>query len=156
MTDRNPEEVLVDLDFDPTDGVASEGPIDLTATLLRRMAWDTMPCDEVADLLTALGLTHGTEEGMHLDHADSHHRMAAVFPLEMFLRRFSEVLGVVFATAMTQRAGIELGEDSIKFAEQNAEVVLSASRAIIGWFVESGVLVYGPRVEFVSTAVSGE
>ena len=139
--------------------VNSEGldtdDIDLTPMLLRRLTWDTMPCDEVADLLTALGLTHGTDEGMHLDHADSHHRMAQVFPLEPYFRRFAEILGVVLATAMTQRAGVELGEESILFAEQNAEVVLAATRAVVAQFVETGVLEYGSRVRFVPV-VGGE
>jgi hypothetical protein len=130
--------------------------IDMTAMLLRRFAWDTMPCPEVADLLTALGLTHGTDEGMHLDHAESHHRMAQAFPLEPYLQRFAEILGVVVSTAMTRKAGVELGEDSVKFAEQNAEVVLHSARAIIAQFIETGVLTYGPRVSFVATGAGGE
>lgn len=124
------------------------GEIDMTPMLLRRFAWDTMPCSEVADLLPALGLTHGTDEGMNLDHADSHHRMSHAFPLEGYLQRFSEVLGVVFATAMAQKAGVDLGEDSVKFAEQNAEVIRCGARAIIAQFLETGVLEYGARVVF--------
>jgi len=58
-------------------------------------------------------------------------------------------MGVVTATAMTESAGVDLGEDSVKFAEQNAEVVLCAARAIIAQFVESGLLAYGPRVQFI-------
>jgi len=123
--------------------------IDMTPTMLRRFAWDILPCDEVPDVLTALGLTHGTDEGMEMDHQDSHDRMGAVYPLEPYLQRFSEVMGVVTATAMTESAGVDLGEDSVKFAEQNAEVVLCAARAIIAQFVESGLLAYGPRVQFI-------
>jgi hypothetical protein len=131
--------------------------IDMTPMLLRRFAWDTMPCKEVADLLTALGLTHGTDEGMGLDHADSHHRMAQVFPLEPYLQRFAEVLGVVTATAMLKQAGItDPDVDSVKFAEQNAEIALHCARAIIAQFVEQGVLVYGPRVQFVTAGAEGE
>lgn len=123
--------------------------IDLTPMLLRRFAWDTMPCNEVADLLPALGLTCGTDEGTHYDHADSHHRMSHVLPLEPYFTRFAEILGVVFATAMAQTAGVDLGEDSVKFAEQNAEVVRAGARAIVAQFIETGVLVYGPRVALV-------
>lgn len=146
-SDDMPELDLSDVDL---------SDVDLTPVLLRKMAWDTMPCPEVPDLLTALALTHGTDEGMHLDHVESHRRLAAVFPLEGFLQRFSEVLGVVVATAMTERAGVDLGEESVLFAEQNAEVILAGTRAIIGQFVDTGVLVYGPRVQFVSVGGTGE
>lgn len=133
------------------------GEIDMTPMLLRRFAWDTMPCDQVRELLTLLGLTHGTDEGMSLDHADSHHRVARVFPLEPYLQRFAEVLGVVTATALLKQAGItDPSVDTVKFAEQNAEVVLHSARAIIAQFVESGVLTYGPRVQFVAVGADGE
>lgn len=130
--------------------------VDVTPLLLRRMAWDTMPCLEVPDLLTALGLTHGSDESMDTDHAESHHRLAMVFPLEGCLQRFSEVLGVVLATAMTERADIDLGEDSVQFADQNAEVVLHSARAIIASLVAADVLAYGPRVQVVEIGLFDE
>ena len=132
------------------------GEIDLTPVLLRRFAWDIMPCSEVNDLLPALGLTHGTDEGMHIDHAESHHRMAQVFPLEMYLQRFAEVMGVVTATAMHSRVANAQEVDTVQFAEQNAEVILHSARAIIAQFVANGVLTYGPRVVFTGMGAESE
>lgn len=148
-------EVLAALDFEP-EGILDEGPVDITAVLLRRLTWDTMPCDEVADLLPALGLTQGTEEGMNHDHAESHHRTAQVYPIEVYFRRLADILGVIMATAMTQRAGVDLGEESVKFAEQNAEVILAGSRAIVAQLVDTGVLTYGPQVRFIQVGSDGE
>lgn len=132
------------------------GEVDLTPVMLRRFAWDIMPCPEVPDLLTALGLTHGTPEGMDMDHRDSHQRLAPVFPLEPYLQRFAEVLGVVTSTAMTQKAGVDLGEDSVKFAEQEANTILAGARAIIAQFIESGVLTYGMQVYVMTGEAEGE
>jgi hypothetical protein len=146
---------MPEIEMNVDDSGLDPDDIDLTPMLLRRFAWDTMACNEVPDLLPSLGLTCGTDEGTDYDHRDSHHRMSHVLPLEPYFTRFAEILGVVFATAMAQRAGIDLGEDSVKFAEQNAEVVGAGARAIVAQFIETGVLEYGAHVRFVTMGDEG-
>jgi hypothetical protein len=147
---HEPEE-LPPLDLDFESAFEDGETVDMTAVLLRRFAWDTMPCPLVNDLLTKLGLTHGSEEGQEVDHRESHQRLAAVWPLEQFFRRFSEVLGVVAATAMLQAKGIELeGDQSVQFANQNASVILASARAMVAQLMYSGLLQYGPAVNVVT------
>lgn len=141
---------MPEIEMNVSDDTLDLGEIDLTPVLLRRLTWDIMPCSEVAGLLTALGLTHGTDEGMAMDHRDSHHRMAQVYPLENYFQRFSEILGVITATALTKKAGVDLGEGSVKFAEQNQEVILHSARAIVAQLIEAGVLTYGIPLHFVT------
>lgn len=154
MREPDPE-----LDFDVTDALAT-GPVDMTALLIRRFAWDTTTCDSVPDLLTALGLTHGSPEGMKLDHQESHRRIATVFPVESHLRAYSAVLGSVITEAIL--GGIEDDEDApceehkLGLANQNAEVILSGSRAIIAQLVYAGVLAYGPAAGSFQVAVVDE
>lgn len=131
------------------ENVADEG-VDLTALLVRRFTWDTLPCEAVPDLLVKMGLPPGGEEGSDIDHAESHRRMSQVYPLEMYLDRFSAVVGTVLTEAMTDSAGVDLGDDTIHFAEQNKEVILSGARAIIGQLMHMGLIVYGPLVQFVA------
>lgn len=114
------------------------------AFLLRRFAWDIMPCPEVNDLLTALGLTHGSDEGQELDHRESHRRLGMVFPLEKILRPYAQVMGTVVSVAMLDSAGLDDEDvDSAAFAEQNAEVVLSATRAVLAQLMATDLISYG-------------
>lgn len=127
--------------------------LNTTPFILRRFVWDVMPCSEVTGLLPALGLTVGSQEGLRMEHVDSHRRIARTEPLSAALARFAEILGVLVSVAMTEKAGVDLGEDSVKFAEQNQEVIEHACRAIIAQFIDTGVLAYGPNI---SVLMGGE
>lgn len=144
-------------------GDQAEGPIDMKALLVRRFVWDTTVCSDVAALMPKLGLVVGSEEGFDGEHRESHERMAAVLPLEAYLRTYAELLGTVLSTAMTERAGIteKLGEGTINLAEQTAEAVLAGSRAMIAQFFFIGLLGFGPAVQIyrmvpVEPAAPGE
>lgn len=145
--DAGTPDPLAGLDFDLTTSLLDEGPIDMTATLVRRFAWDTMPCDGVAAMLTALGMTHGTPEGMLLDHRGSHHRMAQVLPLENQLRAYSGIIAAIVSKALLgQLDDDEVCDDhEAEFAQQNAGVILSGARAIIAQLMFSGQLAFGPN-----------
>lgn len=138
-----------DTDSDGMDGQAAK------ALMLRRFAHDVTKCNETNALLTALGLTHGSEEGQHLDHMDSHERLDLVGPLEQLLRPYAQVMGVVVSTAMTEAHGIteEMGPATALFAAQNAEVVLASSRAIIGHLMSLGIIVYGPTSDYLQSGM---
>lgn len=151
MAEQNPDEVLAGLDFDLTDALA-EGPVDMTATLTRRFAWDTMDCPLVPDLLTALGLTLGSEEGQDVDHRESHQRMHAVLPLEGQVQAYSHVLGVVLTKAMAVAQGVELCEEHEEgFAGQNTEVIKAAVRAVLAQLMFSGIIQYGPMAAMATS-----
>jgi hypothetical protein len=131
----------------------------ITPVLIRQFAWDITPCPDVPDLLTALGLTHGSEEGQAIDHAESHQRLERVQPLQQILLDFSEVLGAVVTTAMTEANGItdqmaRADEDGStpaqKFAEQNAEVIFAGSQSVIAHLMSSGILQWGPSAVALS------
>lgn len=135
------------------DEVLASG-VDMTPVLTRRFTWDTMACSQVPDLLTALGLTHGSPEGMDLDHRESHHRMGHVLPLESQLRAYSGLVGTILTKAILANAELAVSEeDELGFAAQNAELVLSGARAIIGQLIYSGVLDHGPLFRQVDIVV---
>lgn len=158
---------MPDINFVTQDVPASElitseaeaiGPEMIKALLVRTFAHDVTSCDETKELLTAIGLTHGDDEGYEIDHVASHRRMHMVFPLEALLRLYAELMGTVVATALAEGHGVtqDMTEDqSILFAEQNAKVVLASSRAIIAQLISKGVLVYGPASIYLQAGVVG-
>jgi hypothetical protein len=147
------------MDFDDNGPELEEAlsePVDFKPLLTRRFTWDTLPCSQVAELLPKLGLVVGSEEGIDIEHRESHARMAKVFPLEKLFQAYSEILGVVLTTALTHNAGVELpSEDSVGFAAQNAEVVLCSARAIVAQLMCQGVLTYGPAAVPVIQVTEG-
>jgi hypothetical protein len=157
VTDQ-PDEILAGLDFPVTDALEGE-TVDMTAVLLRRFAWDTTTCDTVPELITALGLDQGEPEVMEAEHQESQLRMSTVFPLESHLRAYSAALGKVITEAMVgglpdiddvRDEHIEaLSASKEGLADQNAMVLLTGARAIIGQLLYSGFLTYGPLVAAV-------
>lgn len=147
------EEELADLGT----GLMDDGPVNMTAMLVRKMAWDTTQCTKVPDLLTALGLTHGTPEGMQLDHDQSHTRLYRVLPLEQLLAGYSSVLGGVLTKSMLMAKGADISdEDEEGFAEQNAEIVMAAARAIVANLLDTGILAPGPTAMQIPVVVFRE
>lgn len=145
-----PEEVLAGLDFDLTDALVSGGPVDMTATLMRRFAWDITPCSQVVTMLEALGLVKGTPEGLDHEHRESHHRLAMASVVEGQIRAYSSVLGTVLTKAIVMAntdpddgEGL-CPEHESHFANQNAMIILHGARAIIAQLMFAGVLQPGP------------
>jgi len=153
VTDH-PDDILDGLDFPVQDALDGQ-TLDMTAMLLRRFAWDTTTCETVPDLLAALGLDQGEPEVMQAEHKESHLRMSAVYPLENHLQAFSAVLGKVITEALI--GGLPDDADDLcdehsealsaskeGLSDQNAMVILSGARAIIGQLIYAGFLDYGP------------
>lgn len=139
MTEMFPEE--------PTGLEDLEGlePIDLGPMLMRRLAWDSLPCGEVEPLLALLGLTPTSPDGLEVEHQQSHVRVASVMPLEQVLVKASDALGTIVSMAMTENKGVTDAVDMERFAEQNAEVVLASARAIIATLFYENILTYTPE-----------
>lgn len=145
------------LDFDVADALAGGGPINMTALLVRRFAWDVAACDDVPKLLTDLGLTHGTTEGMEIDHRDSHHRMHEVLPLEGQISAYAEVLGAVITKALVATLpdpGVIEPAREAGLARQNAIVILSGARAILAQLMYGGQIAYGPAAGSIEVTVT--
>lgn len=142
----------------PDDSDVMAEPVDLRALLLRRFTWDTMMCSRVEALLPKLGLTLSTPEGTDHEHKESHQRMSAVMPFEGMFREYALILSTVLTTAITEGQGITdkmSPEDSIGYAQQNAELILAGSRAMVAQLIFMGLLSYGPMVQ-IRTAHYGE
>ena len=127
--------------------VLTDGEVDLKALLLRRFAWDTMACNRVAALLPKLGLTLSTPEGTEQEHLESHHRMASVLPFEHLIRDYSDILGTVLTTAITEAFGVTdqmSPEDQLGYVQQNTELILHGGRAMMAQLFFMGLIDYGP------------
>ena len=167
MTDQ-PDDVLAGLDFPVTDALEGE-TIDMTAALTRRFAWDTTTCDTVPSLLADLGLDQGEPEVMAAEHQESHLRMATVYPLEQHLQAYSAVLAKVITEAIVGGLPDDMDDDLCEehaealsaskegLADQNALVLLTGVRAIVGQLIYSGFLEYGPAARTIQVRlVDGE
>jgi hypothetical protein len=143
VTERPEHPELDGSDLELGDPLA-EG-VDMTALLTRRFAWDTTVCSQVPDLLTALGLVHGSPEGMDADHHESHERLAQVLPLESHLQGYSGVMATVLTAAILSTTDADISEDDeLGYATQNAEIILASSRAMVAQLIYSGMLRPGP------------
>lgn len=65
--------------------------------ILRKIAWDALPCGEVEPLLPSLGLTPASPEGAEFEHRDSHARVERLLPLENHLAVYSALTARVTA-----------------------------------------------------------
>ena len=140
----------IDLSENAPDDAEALTEADPRALLLRRFTWDTMMCRQVAELLPKLGLTVGTPEGTDHEHRESHARMNAVVPFEGLFRQYAMVLSTVLTTAMTEAQGVTdsmTPEQSIGYAQQNAELILAGSRAMVAQLMFIGLLTYGPMIQ---------
>ena len=149
MTPDIPDDDMPVLDMSDVEPVAE--PVDLTPVLTRQLAWDCLPCAEVEGVLCKLGMTPGSAEGIEIEHDNSHARILTVMPMEAILQQLSSVLGSVISVAMTEHRGItdDMGEGMEMFAEQNAEVALASSRAVLAQLFEEGIIMYTPEAQLV-------
>jgi hypothetical protein len=130
--------------------------VDLTPVLTRQLTWDIMPCGQVEGLLLKLGMTPSHPDGAKIEHANSHERIATVAPMEPVLQQLASITGTIVSLAMTEEKGIteELGDAMQPFAEQNAEVALCSTRAILAQLLSEGILGYTP--EALAVIAGGE
>lgn len=136
-------------------GNETEPRLDPRPPLLKRMVWDIFPHDAeiVQEVQKRLGLVPDSEDGLEVEHRASDTRINRVAPLTGTLETLSgyaaEVMGQYLVSVLETTAGqeVELPEgfhDS--FGRQNAEVINSATYAILCHLMDTGVLAYGPKV----------
>lgn len=65
--------------------------------ILRKLAWDVLPCQEVQSALPVLGLTPASPEGAEIEHRASHDRVEALAPLEQHIMVYSALCAKVSA-----------------------------------------------------------
>ena len=142
------EEVIAGADLDEMNDLGellSKGPVDMTPLLTRRFAWDITQCALVPQLLEALHMQLGSEEGMNQDHRESHQRMASVLPLENMIQAYGHVLASVVTKALMVTNAVDIDEaNEASFVSQNHEVITSSVRAVLAQLMFAGVIQYGP------------
>jgi hypothetical protein len=115
---------------DLSEVLSREGPVDMTALLTRRFVWDTTLCKLVPELLEALQMQFGSEEGMNQDHRESHYRLSTVMPLENIIQGYGHVLASVLSQSLIMSQEVEIDDEAMAgLVEQNRELIVIASRA---------------------------
>ena len=144
-------------DMNDLSQLLSQGPIDMTPLLTRRFAWDITQCPLVPELLEALHMPLGVEEGMQQDHRESHARMSVVLPLEGMIQGYSHVLASVVTKALMITNAVSIDpENEASFVRQNHEVISSSVRAVLAQLMFAGVIQFGPAAGAFSVILSGD
>lgn len=149
------EDVVAGLDLSGAlDATAEEGPVDMTALLTRRFAWDTTQCALVPKLLESLGLPLGAAEGMDQDHRESHQRMSAVLPLEGSVQAYGHVLGAVLTQVLFITQDVDTcAEHEDALVRQNTELLTAGIRAVLAQLMFAGVIAYGPAAGMMAIQI---
>lgn len=115
------------------------------AFLLRKVAWDVLPCEEAKDYLRVLGLVPASYEGAEVEHQDSHVRMALQEPLRERIAVFSELSAKVLAAlALKLTEDPEPGELVELVITQFTQTIQVGASVIIANLLEQGQLQLGP------------
>jgi hypothetical protein len=131
-------------------GIGGSDDLDLGPMWLRRMSWDSLPCDIVTDVQKSLGLVPaGDPEQEDQDHRQSHARINLVEQLSPSVEYLAPLVSKVLTRAilmnLTETSGQNIdstGEIEEKICVQNAEIIRSAVLTIIAQFIDTGVLGY--------------
>lgn len=118
--------------------------LDTVPVLVRKMVWDILPCDEVEELMPALGLIAAGEDVADMEHEESHDRLDLCHPLINEI----EIYSTVAADIMT-KAFIEAVADDVSsaheaiFQEQNLMLLRGGVIAVLAQLLDTGKLKYG-------------
>lgn len=136
--------------------MGNETELDLRPLLLRRFAWDIFPhdFDLLKEIQGKLGLVPDDDDGMEVEHAASDIRINRVAPLSDTLQTLSGIAAEVMAQYLCVCVEDDADEEDIHipgdvivaFETQNTEVINDGATAIISHLLDTGVLVYGPKV----------
>jgi hypothetical protein len=121
---------------------APDGYVDMTPVVRRKIAWDMLPHDEVIPTFEALGIVIGSHDVLTLEHQESEARQQSMMPLlplgQVLAGIATEVFGAAYLRPVPDG---EITDDmKARFNEQNFQVIRSAVFAVIGQFLESGML----------------
>ena len=123
--------------------------IDLKPLLLRKMAWDIIPCNAVELYWDKLGLTPSSDECSELEHTESHSRLNQIAPLVNYVEIYAALIAQVVTALMVPDEDApedgELMEDSRYQAMevQNREVLRSGLYAGLAQLFDTGIITYG-------------
>lgn len=109
--------------------------------LLRKVAWDVLPCREVQGMLPALTLHPSSPEGAEVEHQDSHKRIGALAPLEDHISVYSAFAARVAAASAIQ---LNVGETDPNIhalvVQQFAETGHIAASVVVAHLLEEGII----------------
>jgi len=135
----------------------TEPQLDPRPLVLKRLVWDIFPHDHeiIREAQKRLGLVPDADGGLEVEHEASDTRINLAAPLAKALGMMSgyaaEVMGQHLIAVLESNAEggevAELPEGFIEaFSRQNSEIIYDSAYAIISHFMDTGVLVYGPKV----------
>lgn len=124
---------------------AQEGPPDLRPLITRQMCWDMVAHDEVLTTLQELGMVLGSDEGMAMEHQDSHVRTAPIAPYAHVIRGCAEIAAKVYSAMYFHPVDPEDLDGEIedvkqRFDDQNEEIVTAAVTAVLAQLLDGGVI----------------
>lgn len=126
--------------------------IDLTPKVKMQLAWDLIDHDKIVEWLPKLGLVPPSEEGLEMDHIDSHRRAVRVRPLLPLIGAYTSMISDIHATYIIDSAAellpAETREESTEAYKAVAfQMMQSAVLATVAELMDNGVIAYGPAVD---------
>ncbi len=114
--------------------------------MLRKYAWDIIPCDAVSAFLPVVGLIPSSAEGAQVEHADSHQRLDKQLPVQPLIAIHAAFAARVTA-AFALRMDINEYEDGLVegVTKQFAETIHVGATTMIAQLIEDGYLQLGPK-----------
>lgn len=114
--------------------------------LLRKFAWDVLPCTAVQKFMPVMDLIPASEEGAHIEHKESHDRLALQQPLQEQLTVYSAMAAKVIASmALRLDVGPEPPEVVSMVTGQFNETIHIGVSVILANLLDQGYLQLGPR-----------
>lgn len=118
--------------------------IDTRSSLVKRMAWDTLPCTEVREMLPLLGLTPASEDVEQAEHEASHARLDVLMPIQHAVLYLAGIEGEVMARAMLYTHGeATSGEVADAAVESATNLIAAGCLAVMSSLFDMGLIEYG-------------
>lgn len=116
------------------------------ASLLRRVAWDSLPCDSVVAYLPILDLIPSSAEGAAVEHRNSHKRLTLQEPLTEQIAILTAMSGAVLAAlALALAESPEPMEIVATVTRQFSQTIQVGTAVTIANLIEDGYLNLGPK-----------
>lgn len=122
----------------------AEESMDALPLLIRRIAWDVVPHDQVESVFPKLGLVPASDEVFEMEHEDSHRRIDLCDPLVVHIEMFAEITNQVIKAAMVN--AVEDDPSGISMAyldllmQQNLSVMRRGIYATLAQLLDTGVI----------------
>lgn len=127
-----------EFDYDETDTV----PV-----LVRKMVWDILPCDEVEELMPALGLIAAGEDVAEMEHEESHDRLELLKPVINEVEIYTTIAADIYSNALVESVSEEVpAAHKAMLTEQNFMILRGGVIAVLAQLLDTGKLKYGDDV----------